>query len=566
MHAALKANAQRLLRSERVMLRVRWAAVAFAFLQIFTYYKAYPPRAEAVAIAFALLLAVGNVGLWSWVRRANRPQQARSLSLISLALDIAVVLGFVFVYTFDAATAIWALIYILPLEGAIRFQLRGAFWTMGAASALYVAREAYGHAAFGNDFLPTSISFRMGIGFIVAAVGGTMASNLVRERAEIERHADALRESEERFRHVFEQGPVGIALTGRDLRFIAANKAFAALLGYQPKDLENKTFAELTHAPQTDEDRERARTLFDGGSGIIETERRHVRADGSVVWIKALSAPVRGRDGKTRYAISMIEDVTERRRAEEALQEALRREQAASENLRQTDEAKTALLSAVSHDLRTPLTVVLGFAETLERQFDALPPDVVRDMTGRIVANARKLERVLANLLDMDRLSRGVVRAKLAPADLASLVRRVVDGLELEDGAVNLELQRTDLSIDSALVERIVENLVLNAVRHGGETTVDVRVFPQNDDAVLAVEDRGPGVPAHLRERIFEPFERGVETHSPGTGVGLSLVQRFAELHSGRAWVEDRPGGGASFRVTFPRTQPQHAGDRAATA
>jgi signal transduction histidine kinase len=97
----------------------------------------------------------------------------------------------------------------------------------------------------------------------------------------------------------------------------------------------------------------------------------------------------------------------------------------------------------------------------------------------------------------------------------------------------------------------------MNAIRHTpADVTVWVRVTSEDGGALLAVEDDGPGVPAELRDAIFEPFRQGptASPHSPGTGIGLSLVAMFTDLHGGRAWVEERPGGGASFRVSFPGT------------
>jgi signal transduction histidine kinase len=117
---------------------------------------------------------------------------------------------------------------------------------------------------------------------------------------------------------------------------------------------------------------------------------------------------------------------------------------------------------------------------------------------------------------------------------------------------VNLEAQPVTIAVDPAKVERIVENLLANTARHTPrDTQVWVRVEPMGSGALIVVEDDGPGVPEDERERIFEPFLQGSSPadHSPGVGVGLTLVARFAELHGGRAWVQDRPGGGASFRV-----------------
>jgi two-component system sensor histidine kinase MtrB len=109
--------------------------------------------------------------------------------------------------------------------------------------------------------------------------------------------------------------------------------------------------------------------------------------------------------------------------------------------------------------------------------------------------------------------------------------------------------------VDSAKVERVVENLLANAGRHTTpDTPVWVTVTRRDDGVLLAVEDAGTGVPQELRAALFEPFRQGPEVaaHAPGVGIGLSLVARFAELHGGRAWVQDRPGGGASFQVLLP--------------
>ena len=111
------------------------------------------------------------------------------------------------------------------------------------------------------------------------------------------------------------------------------------------------------------------------------------------------------------------------------------------------------------------------------------------------------------------------------------------------------------IRVDAAKVERIVENLLANTARHTpANSRIWVSVVPHEGGALIAIEDDGPGIPEEMRESIFEPFLQGPEApqHSPGVGVGLTLVKRFAELHGGRAWVEDRTGGGASFRVFLP--------------
>jgi signal transduction histidine kinase len=216
------------------------------------------------------------------------------------------------------------------------------------------------------------------------------------------------------------------------------------------------------------------------------------------------------------------------------------------------DELKDELLAAVSHDIRTCLTTLHGYAVLLERMNDGPPQDRLEALAA-VRRTTRKLDRVLANILDVDRLRRGVVEPRRRPTDLLALVGRVVEEADV-DRTVSIEGDPLVVGIDPAKIERIVENLLVNAVRHTPEgTRVRISLSPYGAGALIAVDDTGPGVPDDIKQAIFEPFERGPEPQAaPGTGLGLSVVARFAELHGGHAWVEDAPQGGASFRVFLP--------------
>jgi PAS domain S-box-containing protein len=266
---------------------------------------------------------------------------------------------------------------------------------------------------------------------------------------------------------------------------------------------------------------------------------------------------------KTRLAglAGLAEALDREQDTAQQLAAALDRERAAAEQLRAVDEMKTTFLEAVSHDLRSPLTTVLGIALTLERGGGAggLPAEEVADLLGRLSANARKLDRLLGDLLDLDRLARGSLAPRRQVVDLGGLVRRVVEDADVQqEHAVVVDAPTVQIAVDAPKVERIVENLVVNAAKHTqAGTAIWVRVQSQRDGVLLVVEDEGPGVPAQLREQVFQPFRRGrnVADHAPGSGIGLAVVAQFASLHGGRAWVQDRPGGGASFRVFLPDPQ-----------
>jgi signal transduction histidine kinase len=174
-------------RSERAMILVRWGGVVFAVVQVLAYRtEPYPPGVREAAIGVAAFLAVANVGIWLASRRTTDLRRARRLAVAALVLDILVASAFVWLYAFDAISALWAILFILPLEGAIRFGLPGALLTWASVTVLYVGRELYAAARYLDDpFEPESVSFRMGIGLLIALVAGMMARNLTRQRAQL---------------------------------------------------------------------------------------------------------------------------------------------------------------------------------------------------------------------------------------------------------------------------------------------------------------------------------------------------------------------------------------------
>ena len=302
-------------------------------------------------------------------------------------------------------------------------------------------------------------------------------------------------------------------------------------------------------------------------------EYRMRTVDGQVRWVHDDAVLIRAGDGRRLFWQGILTDITTSRLTAERLAEALDREQeaaqqlaaalererAAAEHLRAVDEMKTTFLQAVSHDLRTPLTTILGIALTLEHRADGVPAHDLADLLHRLSSNARKLDRLLGDLLDLDRLARGTLTPRRQLIDVGALVRRVVDDTDVRDEhPVVVDAPPLQVAADAPKLERIIENLLVNAAKHTpAGTTIWVRLHARDDGVLLLVEDEGPGVPAQLREQIFQPFHQGgtIADHAPGSGIGLALVARFAGLHGGRAWVQDRPGGGASFRCFLPDTR-----------
>jgi PAS domain S-box-containing protein len=351
---------------------------------------------------------------------------------------------------------------------------------------------------------------------------------------------------------------------------LAARPELQALLGERAADWigNGDIFARLVHPDDAAWVATECERTNQTGEPFV-AEYRMCTRDGQIRWVRDEAVLVRGGDGRPLFWQGILTDLTATKLASARLAEALDREQdaahqltaalqrerAAAEHLRAVDEMKTTFLQAVSHDLRTPLTTVLGIALTLEQRA-GLPADDVADLLGRLSASARKLDGLLADLLDLDRLARGTLSPRRQQVDIGALTRRVVEevGVTAEHPVV-VDAPALQVAVDAPKVERIVENLVVNAARHTAtDSTIWVAVHPQDGGVLLLVEDEGPGVPVELGEQIFQPFRKGrnIADHAPGSGIGLALVARFAQLHGGRAWVQDRPGGGASFRVFLP--------------
>ncbi len=303
------------------------------------------------------------------------------------------------------------------------------------------------------------------------------------------------------------------------------------------------------------------RRFHDTGDGAVLNSRIEIQAlrrDGRMIPVELAIVPVSV--GEETVFSGFIRDISERKRAQEDLERALEVEREAAARLRALDVMKDTFLQAVSHDLRTPLAAILGMAITLERGDVGLEPEETRELAGRIEHNARRLERLVTNLLDLDRLARGVLTPTFEPTDVGELVQRMVTETHPSGQDVEISAESVIVPVDPPKVERIVENLLVNAIRHTpAGTSVHVSVTGSAHGVLISVEDEGGGVPADLREKIFEEFRQGTGAPqpSPGVGIGLTLVRRFAEMHHGRAWVEERKGGGASFRVFLPATHPE---------
>jgi PAS domain S-box-containing protein len=227
-----------------------------------------------------------------------------------------------------------------------------------------------------------------------------------------------------------------------------------------------------------------------------------------------------------------------------------------AEELRTSDGIRLAFLRATSHELRTPLAAVRGFAETLREHDVDLDPSERDHLLQVLVQNAERLDRLIQDLLDVDRLSTGLTRAMRRACRLDLIVAKMADVVDHSEHRLELDLDEVTAELDVPKIERVVQNLLDNAVRHtpsGGR--IMIRLRATDGEVVLTVDDEGPGIAQDDLDRIFEPFVQGPEQReaaAPGTGLGLALAREITLLHGGTVAATNRPSGGARFEVRLP--------------
>jgi two-component system sensor histidine kinase KdpD len=221
--------------------------------------------------------------------------------------------------------------------------------------------------------------------------------------------------------------------------------------------------------------------------------------------------------------------------------------------LRRSDELKTALLRAVSHDLRTPLTAIVTAGHALGS--GSLTADEREQMSAAVVEEGERLSVLIDKLFDLSRLQAGRMEPRRESVSIEEVLLAAEDALPMGSGQVQLivDPETPPLIADSAQLERVFANLIENALRYSGDQPVRVSVRRVGGRVVARVTDRGPGIPDSEQQRVFEPFYRGSDPHrGPGSGLGLAIAKGFVEANGGTIAVESLPGQGTSLVVTFP--------------
>jgi two-component system sensor histidine kinase KdpD len=216
---------------------------------------------------------------------------------------------------------------------------------------------------------------------------------------------------------------------------------------------------------------------------------------------------------------------------------------------RRSDAVKTAVLRSVSHDLRSPITAIMTASDVLEDAGESISPEERAELHASIRLQIHRLDRSVANLLDLSRLEAGAALPVRELWTVDGLIARALEAVGPENDRIDVVVPEDSppVSVDAAQIEHALVNVLENALKFSSPTdVVELRSELRGGEVVLRVTDHGPGIPTHEQALVFEPF------HGSGTGLGLAITRGFVEVNGGRVWIESPPDRGTTFALAFP--------------
>ena len=366
---------------------------------------------------------------------------------------------------------------------------------------------------------------------------------------ERKRMVDALRQSEELNRRTFEQAAVGMAHVGLDGRWLSVNEKLCKILGYSRDELMQLTFQDITHPDDLEADLAYVRQVLDGEIKTYSMEKRYFRKDESIVWINLTVSLMRTPGGEPLHFIAVIEGISERKRAEQALHGAIA-------DLERSNKELEQFAYVASHDLKEPLRMVASYTQLLARRYSEKLDQDARAYIGFAVEGATRMHYLINDLLAYSRVS--VPGERMKPASSRAALDHALANLDTairESGAVVSADKLPTVNADHAQLAHVFQNLLANALkfrRNGKPPRIRVSAARQDGAWRFSVNDNGIGIDPQYFDRIFTIFQRlhGRDEYE-GTGIGLAVCKRIVEQHGGQIWVESEPGKGSTFFFTL---------------
>ena len=440
------------------------------------------------------------------------------------------------------------------LQAAADYQLQQAARMAGLQSALAFPIVSAGEVLGVVELVSETHRIPDDDEVTMLATAGVEIGQFIR-RAEM---GSALRRSEADHRAIFERSPIGIARIGSGGELLEANPALLHILDHDDETMRASAWPDLLRAyDQAAARLHKAPFLAAIGDGSTI----HVRAAtgaGNWLWLQLTATSIPDASGAPEHVLVMVEDVTAVRETSDRLNEALDAQRQANSNLEKLDQTKSEFLSIVSHEFRTALTGIQGFSELIRD--GGLESDEVKAYGGYIFNDADRVNRLISDMLDLDRMESGRMSMRSGDVDindvLMEAISRAAPSATTVEFKSDLEPRLPIVAGDRDRLIQVVSNIVNNAVKYspdGGTVTLASRV--EGRFALISVTDTGIGIPPDEIGHVFERFRRvrsGAAQSIPGTGLGLTIVKQIVEMHGGKIWVESAVGHGSSFHFTLP--------------
>jgi PAS domain S-box-containing protein len=398
---------------------------------------------------------------------------------------------------------------------------------------------------------------------MLATIASQIGQFVERKRAE-----EALREMEEGFRSAFQDAPIGIALVsvvpGSAGRLLQVNSALSEITGYAEEALYSLELSELTHPDDRGAEQPLIENLLAGEIPNYQLEERYVRPDGDVVWVMVSASTVHNAAGRLLYAVAQIQDITERKKAEQDLAAAAAELERRATELERSNADLQQFAYVASHDLSEPLRMVSSYVQLLAKRYQGKLDSDADDFIGFAVDGATRMQALIDGLLMYSRV--GTSDYAFGPVDCAEVVQQTLVMLEKrmeETGAVVTVDPLPTVHGDPTQLGQLFQNLIGNAMKFtDAEPRIHVSAEEEEHGWRFTVSDNGIGIDPRHVDRIFQVFQR-LHTRDayPGSGVGLAICKRIVERHGGSIRVDPNPGGGTKFSFTIPKregTQEDH--------
>lgn len=597
---------------ERGLIRVRWFGVFFGLFQIFM--DTAPPCSPStksvillgecepafvpiIGYSFCAGLALVNIIATLWLRSTRSERSLFTLGASVFLIDHLFLIGFAYLYSYGEFSNTWVLLYILPLEGALRYGLAGALISIGIATVGEFSRDVYRQAAWGFEveFVPGT-TFRVGVLMIVGLVAGIMARSLQRERLEVQKRAEefaelaereaALRKEAQAFHRAtlagvstgdFQEAMTKMVATIADTLGYpslalaisvqeAGEKRLKVLAGYKhPKEAIGKTMdlSEGLCGPVAATGKPALVRDVSEHSGYLEFAP-WARSEMAVPLIRGdevigvLNAESPEKDAFTQDQLDQLSRLATGVAVVIENARALDREQEAVKQLTELDAMKSDFVAITSHELRTPLTSIRGFVKTLRRPELNLSPEQVSEYIGVIDRQSERLSRVIEDLLFVSQIESEGGEIFRTEFEMNEMVDELISvQFPQESRRIRLRSDGATITTDRTRLQRAVEALVDNALKYSPSSSpVQIEIIDKGSEIELSVHDEGVGIPEDERQRIFDRFYQiggSLKRYQQGFGLGLYITREVVESLGGHIDLTSEPGKGATFTILLPK-------------